>query len=494
MGRFATTIDTMGPANFLLEGFRSGTAAGASILDRQLRTQGLQEEQRQFDVVQQERQRQMEEARQMRAHRAQALHAAVIDQLGRTTKFRPTYGEVGGPYAGDVLGQPAPDPSDEAWRKAADVALQESDVEGLETLLRESPTREKRAANDSLIRWLENEADGNPTILADPEKKRLVEVMKRSQDPMRLFESTYKAQTDLENRLQTQQAITDRSLQVAGINADSRVAAADARASEAERKAAANQTVKSADAAVKAADDAEKRAAEEYMAVSGKAGKKGTLEPPTAEEMKVYESVQKGEGGIPWGRVAAGGAVGGLGGALVGALTGGTGEKRARIVKKVEARKKYEEAVAAHEKAKADRQKVGEQAAAPSGGPSPRDYARAWRDAVAKAGIKPTAEHLQNLKSRLTDLGAKPEELESIISGTATKEPKPGGVGYTLYANGKPVATTLEARNQDYREPAGGAGPGADISDDEIRGAFKALGNDASSDDVMAYIKKQRGE
>lgn len=204
MGRYP--IDTTSSAELLLRGLQTGGSAAATRLAREQAQRQFEADQaermRQFGIVQAERQRQILEAKQRRMNEARALHAAVIEQLARTAAMRQTFGNTPGMWAPGVLNQPVPDEWDEKWKRAADYALEVGDVEGLEALLREGDTREKRVKNEQIIRYIEAEFGGDPSVLADPQKQNLIRAMKASDDPGALVEKFYAAQEAERRRLE----------------------------------------------------------------------------------------------------------------------------------------------------------------------------------------------------------------------------------------------------------------------------------------------------
>lgn len=210
-------IDTTAPASFLLQGFQTGANTAETRLRRE-------QQQAQFDVNQQNYQNELAaqaarqaEIKQQRQYTAEALHAAVMEQLGRTQGARPTYldaaapglGDISGIGMPDVLNEPMQDDSDTQWQKAADAAKAKGNIEGLEVLLKEGGTREKRVRNSQLVRHFKDVYGGNQNLLADDNMRMLFSTLESADDPAALVQRHYEQQDQERRMLARQQAARD---------------------------------------------------------------------------------------------------------------------------------------------------------------------------------------------------------------------------------------------------------------------------------------------
>lgn len=205
-------IDTTSPASLLLQGFQTGANTAETRLRREQQQSQFNVEQQNYQAELAARAQREAEAKQQRQYAAEALHAAVMEQLGRTSGMRPTYmdaakpglGDVSGITMPDVLNEPMPDESDAQWKRAADAAKDKGNVEGLEVLLKEGNTREKRARNSRILRYFRNEYGGNPGVLADENQRMLYNVLESADDPASLVQRHYEQQ-DQERRMLARQ-------------------------------------------------------------------------------------------------------------------------------------------------------------------------------------------------------------------------------------------------------------------------------------------------
>lgn len=198
MARF----DTAAPASLFLDGYRTGANTAETRLRRLQQQSQFDIEEQHWQAIQADRLRQQQQAMAQRQATADALHAAIAEQIQRTAGMRPTYGEIPGPFDPAAAGMPAPDETDTQWMRAADRARETANVEGLSVLLKEGVSREKRAENAKKLRYVRQAWDGNPSVLAEGPFRTLFNTMTDADDPTPVIQSHYVAQEAERVRLQ----------------------------------------------------------------------------------------------------------------------------------------------------------------------------------------------------------------------------------------------------------------------------------------------------